>query len=170
MSVTHDKLSETPPDDSGASVKWFVRKPDGSVYGPETAEVLREWAAECRLVCGNEVSKDKKHWIAAEDLPHLEMNWVAESPDGRRYGPFNILATRELFEHEVLPEDAVLTELKTGEKSTVAEQLKAFAADTPVDRIAEVDEMVGPAVFLASQASSFCTGVNLLVDGGFVCW
>ncbi len=52
----------------------------------------------------------------------------------------------------------------------VAEQLKAFAADTPVARIAGVDEMVGPAVFLASQASSFCTGVNLLVDGGFVCW
>ena len=52
----------------------------------------------------------------------------------------------------------------------VAEQLKVFAADTPMARIAEVEEMVGPAVFLASQASSFCTGVNLLVDGGFVCW
>lgn len=52
----------------------------------------------------------------------------------------------------------------------VAEQLKGFAADTPVGRIATVDEMVGPAVFLASQASAFCTGVNLLVDGGFVCW
>jgi flagellar motor protein MotB len=125
MSTTRDSSSKASPDDSGASVKWFVRKPDGSVYGPETAEVLREWAAECRLVCGNQVSKDKKHWIAAEDLPHLEMNWVAESPDGRRYGPFNILATRELFEHEVLPEDAVLKELKTGATSTVAEQLKA---------------------------------------------
>lgn len=52
----------------------------------------------------------------------------------------------------------------------VAEQLKAFAADTPVGRIATVDEMVGPAIFLCSQASSFCTGVDLLVDGGFVCW
>lgn len=52
----------------------------------------------------------------------------------------------------------------------VAEQLKAFAADTPMGRIAEVDEMVGPTVFLASEASAFCTGVNLLVDGGFVCW
>ena len=52
----------------------------------------------------------------------------------------------------------------------VAEQLKAFAADTPLGRIATVDEMIGPAVFLASQASAFCTGVNLLVDGGFVCW
>lgn len=52
----------------------------------------------------------------------------------------------------------------------VAEQLKIFAADTPVGRIAAVDDMVGPAIFLASQASAFCTGVNLLVDGGFVCW
>lgn len=52
----------------------------------------------------------------------------------------------------------------------VAEQLKVFAADTPMARIASVDDMVGPAVFLASEASAFCTGVNLLVDGGFVCW
>lgn len=52
----------------------------------------------------------------------------------------------------------------------VAEQLKGFAADTPMGRIASVDDMVGPAVFLASTASAFCTGVNLLVDGGFVCW
>jgi NAD(P)-dependent dehydrogenase (short-subunit alcohol dehydrogenase family) len=56
------------------------------------------------------------------------------------------------------------------QRPEVAEQLKAFAADTPLGRIATVDEMVGPAVFLASHASAFCTGHNLLVDGGFVCW
>lgn len=52
----------------------------------------------------------------------------------------------------------------------VADQLKVFAGDTPIGRIAGVGDMVGPAIFLASQASAFCTGVNLLVDGGFVCW
>ncbi len=52
----------------------------------------------------------------------------------------------------------------------VAEQLKQFAADTPLGRIASVDEMVGPAIFLCSEAAAFCTGVDLLVDGGFVCW
>jgi NAD(P)-dependent dehydrogenase (short-subunit alcohol dehydrogenase family) len=56
------------------------------------------------------------------------------------------------------------------QRHEVAEQLKAFAMDTPLGRIASVDEMVGPAIFLASQAAAFCTGVNLLVDGGFVCW
>jgi NAD(P)-dependent dehydrogenase (short-subunit alcohol dehydrogenase family) len=52
----------------------------------------------------------------------------------------------------------------------VAEQVKQFEADTPLGRMATVDEMVGPAVFLLSKAASFCTGVDLIVDGGFVCW
>jgi NAD(P)-dependent dehydrogenase (short-subunit alcohol dehydrogenase family) len=52
----------------------------------------------------------------------------------------------------------------------VAEQVKQFEADTPMGRMATVDELVGPAVFLSSPAASFCTGVDLVVDGGFVCW
>lgn len=52
----------------------------------------------------------------------------------------------------------------------VAEQCKIFERDTPMGRMATVDEMVGPAVFLSSKAASFCTGVDLIVDGGFVCW
>ena len=49
-------------------------------------------------------------------------------------------------------------------------EVRQFEADTPVGRMATVDELVGPAVFLLSDASSFCTGVDLLVDGGFTCW
>lgn len=52
----------------------------------------------------------------------------------------------------------------------VAEQVKQFESDTPLGRMATVDELVGPAIFLSSQAASFCTGVDLVVDGGFVCW
>jgi NAD(P)-dependent dehydrogenase (short-subunit alcohol dehydrogenase family) len=52
----------------------------------------------------------------------------------------------------------------------VAEQRRQFEADTPLGRMATVDELVGPTIFLASKASSFCTGVDLIVDGGFVCW
>jgi NAD(P)-dependent dehydrogenase (short-subunit alcohol dehydrogenase family) len=52
----------------------------------------------------------------------------------------------------------------------VAEQVKRFEADTPLGRMAAPSELVGPAVFLLSDAASFCTGVDLIVDGGFVCW
>jgi NAD(P)-dependent dehydrogenase (short-subunit alcohol dehydrogenase family) len=52
----------------------------------------------------------------------------------------------------------------------VAGQVEKFEADTPLGRMATVDELIGPAVFLLSDAASFCTGVDLLVDGGFTCW
>ena len=56
------------------------------------------------------------------------------------------------------------------QRPEVKEQRKIFERDTPMGRMASVDEMVGPAVFLASRASSFVTGIDLIVDGGFVCW
>ena len=52
----------------------------------------------------------------------------------------------------------------------VAEQVKVFERDTPMGRMATPEEMIGPAIFLASRASSFVTGIDLIVDGGFVCW
>jgi 2-deoxy-D-gluconate 3-dehydrogenase len=42
----------------------------------------------------------------------------------------------------------------------------AFVANQPIKRWATVDEMVGPTVFLASDASSYVTGQALVVDGG----
>lgn len=56
------------------------------------------------------------------------------------------------------------------DRSEVADFLEVFKRDTPLGRIATPDEMVGPAIFLASRASSFVTGIDLIVDGGFVCW
>ena len=43
---------------------------------------------------------------------------------------------------------------------------KAFAATIPVGRMASTEEIKGLALFLASPASSFVTGVQILIDGG----
>jgi NAD(P)-dependent dehydrogenase (short-subunit alcohol dehydrogenase family) len=44
---------------------------------------------------------------------------------------------------------------------------KAVETMTPLKRRGEPEELVGPAVFLASDASSFITGHVLTVDGGY---
>ncbi len=46
------------------------------------------------------------------------------------------------------------------------EHKKALAARTAMNRWADPDELVGPALLLASNAGSFVTGTVLVVDGG----
>jgi NAD(P)-dependent dehydrogenase (short-subunit alcohol dehydrogenase family) len=50
------------------------------------------------------------------------------------------------------------------------EFLDAWAQRSPVGRMMYADEALGAVVFLASDASSYVTGSNVVVDGGWSAW
>ena len=70
----------------------------------------------------------------------------------------------------MLPAAAVRTEVF----ETIAQQqgksvdaiVEEFAPFHTMGRVGQPDEIAAPVVFLASNAASFITGVNLPVDGG----
>jgi NAD(P)-dependent dehydrogenase (short-subunit alcohol dehydrogenase family) len=50
------------------------------------------------------------------------------------------------------------------------EFIRKLCEKIPLRRMAEADDLVGPLIFLASDASRYVTGQNLQVDGGITVW
>lgn len=52
-------------------------------------------------------------------------------------------------------------------RAEVAQMRDQISIKIPLGRFAETAEMVGPVLFLLSPASRYCTGTDLVVDGGY---
>jgi NAD(P)-dependent dehydrogenase (short-subunit alcohol dehydrogenase family) len=51
-----------------------------------------------------------------------------------------------------------------------AEKYPVWMERTPMGRMAEVGDLVGAIVYLASEASDFMTGHDMVIDGGYIAW
>lgn len=47
---------------------------------------------------------------------------------------------------------------------------KVWTEETMLKRLSEPKDYCGPVMFLLSDASSYVTGADLLVDGGYTAW
>lgn len=66
------------------------------------------------------------------------------------------------------PVDTPIFEVQTGGQKTAADAMRGeFAKVVPLGRIGTPDEIARAILFLASSDSSFCTGIDLVADGGF---
>ena len=75
-------------------------------------------------------------------------------------------ATRGINVNAIVP-GVFLTELNSGLLNGT-ERGRELQMRTPMRRFGNIPELVGAAVFLASDASSFITGQGIAVDGGFL--
>ena len=53
---------------------------------------------------------------------------------------------------------------------TVPDYHEGWTALIPMKRMAEPQELVGAVIYLASDASTYTTGHDLIIDGGYMCW
>lgn len=63
-----------------------------------------------------------------------------------------------------------LTPSGVGRDTQDEEFQKNYTSRIPIGRMANVEDFVGPVVFLISKASEYMTGSNLVVDGGWTAW
>jgi NAD(P)-dependent dehydrogenase (short-subunit alcohol dehydrogenase family) len=59
------------------------------------------------------------------------------------------------------------TPLNEKVRATNPELVKVFLDHTPLGRAGKPDDIVGPAIFLASDLSAFVTGTIVMADGGY---
>jgi NAD(P)-dependent dehydrogenase (short-subunit alcohol dehydrogenase family) len=56
------------------------------------------------------------------------------------------------------------------ESEAVRDMVPSWLERTPMKRLGEVEDLQGAVVYLASEASDFMTGHDMVIDGGFTLW
>lgn len=107
-------------------MNWYLRKAGSeTVYGPVDEKNLEAWAADGRVAPNDLVSADRREWKPAPTVSSLKMEWVAQLPDGKPFGPVPSQALRELIRSGELKPDTPVRSAKSGLTMTLSALLES---------------------------------------------
>lgn len=109
---------------------------------------------DCRIYDSKEVSNPPFYGSAKAAL--IQWSKYAACEFGKEGIRFNVISPGPF------PSEA------TKEKNS--ELVRKIEQKVPMERVGIPSELIGPVVFLASQASSYVNGANIVVDGGWTAW
>lgn len=122
---------------------FYLRMAGGKVFGPVDMSTLRQWAADGRVEPSATVSRDRKEWARATDIPELEMEWVVENEPGQFYGPTHRTVVDDLIKSGSL---AITARFYRDMRGGLAERADAEAAAADAaERIAELEQSLSAA-------------------------
>lgn len=121
--------------------QWYLRKSDGTEYGPAGMDALREWAEDGRIAPEDQLSEDRTNWRQAPSVEGLEMEYEIVLDGGDTYGPLHVLALRELIDDGSITLATAIRHIDTQEVKSAAERLLSVYVRRNTQLLARIDEM-----------------------------
>ena len=150
-----------------ASVEEFRRSIDTNLTGAYAC-IRAATDVMMRQRSGNIVNVGSMYGVVSAD-PNLYGSSGLNSPDSYAASKGGLIHLTRYLAANLAQHGIRVNALSPGGvfNGQPQEFLARYAAKCPMARMAYREELVGPLAFLLSDASSYVTGHNLVVDGGF---
>ncbi len=122
-------------------MEWFVKKEDGSSFGPIEMTELREWAAEGRVAPEDQISVDQNNWSPSHENRELHMDWTIEFEDGSTYGPIHLLAFADFIDEGVIGLDSEIKNVRHDVSYALGEVLLPALVRSNINLKAIIDDI-----------------------------
>lgn len=137
---------------------YYLKTPDGAVYGPVDLPTLCLWATDARVIPGCQMSGDQETWFPVESIRELRLNWFVRFSDGATYGPLNLLAIRMLAAEKSIPVGSLLLEKGSERTAILDDSVMPLLVEESQQMLADSGALMKAALTSLRQAHQAALG------------